>query len=179
MEYFREVINSTKGRKGKSKPPLGGVYKEVEVEEIANFVGVVASSFPSLSAFAASDSDLFLGEFLLFDPKDVLFFLIHGVISSGFCPDVFPVRFPVYPTESQNRVFFHGFWWLHTEGRPCRGNLLKLAERHGVSISVDRGDVCCRSLVNVVAGSGAIASLLIVLIVYRRADQAFCGCELD
>ena len=32
MEYFREVINSTKGRKGKSKPPLGGVYKEVEVE---------------------------------------------------------------------------------------------------------------------------------------------------
>ena len=33
MEYFREAINSTKGRKGKSKPPLGGVYKEVEVEE--------------------------------------------------------------------------------------------------------------------------------------------------
>ena len=33
MEYFREVINSTKGRKGKSKPPLGGVYKDVEVEE--------------------------------------------------------------------------------------------------------------------------------------------------
>ncbi|KAF2542601.1 hypothetical protein F2Q68_00030870 [Brassica cretica] len=32
MEYFREVINSTKGRKGKIKPPLGGVYKEVEVE---------------------------------------------------------------------------------------------------------------------------------------------------
>ena len=33
MEYFREVINSTKGTKGKSKPPLGGVYKDVEVEE--------------------------------------------------------------------------------------------------------------------------------------------------
>ena len=33
MEYFREAINSTKGRKGKSKPPLGGVYKDVEVEE--------------------------------------------------------------------------------------------------------------------------------------------------
>ena len=33
IEYFREAINSTKGRKGKSKPPLGGVYKEVEVEE--------------------------------------------------------------------------------------------------------------------------------------------------
>lgn len=32
MEYFREAINSTKGRKGKSKPPLGGVYKDVEVE---------------------------------------------------------------------------------------------------------------------------------------------------
>ena len=33
MEYLREAINSTKGRKGKSKPPLGGVYKDVEVEE--------------------------------------------------------------------------------------------------------------------------------------------------
>ena len=33
MEYFRESINSTKGRKGKSKPPLGGEYKDVEVEE--------------------------------------------------------------------------------------------------------------------------------------------------
>ncbi|KAF3599121.1 hypothetical protein F2Q69_00035255 [Brassica cretica] len=28
MEYFREAINSTEGRKGKSKPPLGGVYKD-------------------------------------------------------------------------------------------------------------------------------------------------------
>ena len=33
MEYFCEAINSTEGRKGKSKPPLGGVYKDVEVEE--------------------------------------------------------------------------------------------------------------------------------------------------
>ena len=33
MEYFNETINSTEGRKGKSKPPLGGVYKDVEVEE--------------------------------------------------------------------------------------------------------------------------------------------------
>ncbi|KAF2575520.1 hypothetical protein F2Q70_00003231 [Brassica cretica] len=33
MEYFREAINSTEGRKGKSKPPLGGVYKDVEVED--------------------------------------------------------------------------------------------------------------------------------------------------
>ena len=33
MEYFCEVINSTEGKKGKSKPPLGGVYKDVEVEE--------------------------------------------------------------------------------------------------------------------------------------------------
>ncbi|KAF2549015.1 hypothetical protein F2Q70_00020968 [Brassica cretica] len=33
MENFREAINSTKGRKGKSKPPLGGVYKDVKVEE--------------------------------------------------------------------------------------------------------------------------------------------------
>ena len=31
MEYSREAINSTKGRKGKSKPPLGGVYKDVDV----------------------------------------------------------------------------------------------------------------------------------------------------
>ena len=33
MVYFREAINSTNGRKGKSKPPLGGVYKDVEVEK--------------------------------------------------------------------------------------------------------------------------------------------------
>ncbi|KAF3532739.1 hypothetical protein DY000_02039782 [Brassica cretica] len=33
MEYFREAINLTEGRKGKSKPPLGGVDKDVEVEE--------------------------------------------------------------------------------------------------------------------------------------------------
>ncbi|KAF3506018.1 hypothetical protein F2Q69_00005781 [Brassica cretica] len=33
MEYFREVINSTKGRKGKSKPPLRGLYKDAELEE--------------------------------------------------------------------------------------------------------------------------------------------------
>ncbi|WZZ15782.1 hypothetical protein YC2023_108871 [Brassica napus] len=33
MEYFCEAINSTEGRKGKSKPALGGVYKDVEVEE--------------------------------------------------------------------------------------------------------------------------------------------------
>ena len=33
IEYFREAINLTEGRKGKSKPPLGGVYKDVEVEE--------------------------------------------------------------------------------------------------------------------------------------------------
>ena len=34
IEYFRESINSTEGRNGKSKPPLGGVYKDVEVEEV-------------------------------------------------------------------------------------------------------------------------------------------------
>ncbi|KAF3564722.1 hypothetical protein DY000_02014486 [Brassica cretica] len=33
MEYFRQAINSTNGRKGKNKPPLGGVYKDVKVEE--------------------------------------------------------------------------------------------------------------------------------------------------
>ena len=33
MEYFREAINSTEGRKGKRKPSLGGVYKDFEVEE--------------------------------------------------------------------------------------------------------------------------------------------------
>ena len=32
MEYFREAINSTEGMKEKSKPPLGGLYKDVEVE---------------------------------------------------------------------------------------------------------------------------------------------------
>ena len=34
MEYFREAINSTEGRKGKSKPILGGVYKDIGVEDI-------------------------------------------------------------------------------------------------------------------------------------------------
>ena len=33
MEYLREAINSTEGRKGKSKPTLGGVYKDFEVED--------------------------------------------------------------------------------------------------------------------------------------------------
>ena len=33
MEYFCKAINSTEGKKGKSKPPLGGVYKDVKVEE--------------------------------------------------------------------------------------------------------------------------------------------------
>ena len=33
MEYFCEAINPNEGRKGKSKPPLRGVYKDVEVEE--------------------------------------------------------------------------------------------------------------------------------------------------
>ena len=33
MEYFREAINSTEGSKGKSNQPLGGVYKDVEVED--------------------------------------------------------------------------------------------------------------------------------------------------
>ena len=33
IEYFREAINSTEGIKEKSKPPLRGVYKDVEVEE--------------------------------------------------------------------------------------------------------------------------------------------------
>ena len=33
MEYFCEAINSTEGWKWKNKPPLGGVYKDFEVEE--------------------------------------------------------------------------------------------------------------------------------------------------
>ena len=33
IEYFCEAINSTEARKGKRKRPLGGVYKDVEVEE--------------------------------------------------------------------------------------------------------------------------------------------------
>ncbi|KAF3526881.1 hypothetical protein F2Q69_00047537 [Brassica cretica] len=37
MEYIREVINSTKGRKGKSKPPIGGVYKDVEMNSQKQF----------------------------------------------------------------------------------------------------------------------------------------------
>ena len=33
MKYFREAINLTEGRKGNSKPPLGGVYKDVDSED--------------------------------------------------------------------------------------------------------------------------------------------------
>ncbi|KAF2557428.1 hypothetical protein F2Q68_00016790 [Brassica cretica] len=33
MEYFREVINLTEGRKGKEKTASRGVYKNVEVED--------------------------------------------------------------------------------------------------------------------------------------------------
>ncbi|KAF3585887.1 hypothetical protein F2Q69_00030634 [Brassica cretica] len=33
MEYFREVINLTEGRKGKEKTTSRGVYKNVEVED--------------------------------------------------------------------------------------------------------------------------------------------------
>ena len=33
IEYFREAINSTEGRKGKRKLPLGGVCKDVELED--------------------------------------------------------------------------------------------------------------------------------------------------
>ncbi|KAF2619334.1 hypothetical protein F2Q68_00039620 [Brassica cretica] len=37
MEYFCEAINSTEGRKGKSKPPLGGVYKDFETNSQRQF----------------------------------------------------------------------------------------------------------------------------------------------
>ncbi|KAF2541662.1 hypothetical protein F2Q68_00030682 [Brassica cretica] len=60
-----------------------------------------------------------------------------------------------------------------------REHRLKLVERRGVCISVDNRDVCCLSLVNVVAGTGAIASLLIVQIVCRHTDRASFGFELD
>ena len=33
VEYLCEAINTIEGRKGKRKPPLRGVYKDVEVEE--------------------------------------------------------------------------------------------------------------------------------------------------
>ena len=33
MEYFRETINLTEGRKRNSKPPLGGIYKDLEAED--------------------------------------------------------------------------------------------------------------------------------------------------
>ncbi|KAF3516534.1 hypothetical protein DY000_02059918 [Brassica cretica] len=43
MEYFREAINSTKGRNAKSKPPLGGVYKDVETNTHKQFYLLVHS----------------------------------------------------------------------------------------------------------------------------------------
>ena len=33
IKYFRKVINSTSGRKGKNKTASRGVYKDIEVEE--------------------------------------------------------------------------------------------------------------------------------------------------
>ena len=47
------------------------------IAEITDFIDIVASSFPSLSAFAGSDSSLLLGELFLFDSKDVFFFFSH------------------------------------------------------------------------------------------------------
>ncbi|KAF3607546.1 hypothetical protein DY000_02046882 [Brassica cretica] len=46
MEYFSEAIISTESRKGKRKPPLGGVYKDVESNSPARRVG---STNPSSS----------------------------------------------------------------------------------------------------------------------------------
>ena len=37
MEYFREAIITTEGRKGNSKPPLEGVYKDVEEQKTILF----------------------------------------------------------------------------------------------------------------------------------------------
>ncbi|KAF3580473.1 hypothetical protein DY000_02031244 [Brassica cretica] len=67
------------------------------------------------------------------------------------------------PKESQNQVFFRGFGLILAEKRPCRERLLNLLERCGVSIN--RGNVSCWSIFNVVIGSGAVTSLLVVEIV--------------
>ena len=52
MEYLCEAINLTEGRKGKSKPPLGGLYKDVEVEDAEghNF-STAFRAFRQLSVF--------------------------------------------------------------------------------------------------------------------------------
>ena len=49
------------------------------IAEIAN-LRVFASKFPTLSAFAASASSLFHGQFFLFVPEDGFFFFDHRVV---------------------------------------------------------------------------------------------------
>ena len=48
------------------------------IMEIVDFIVIIASSFPTLSAFSASESGLLLGELFLFAPENVFFFLSHG-----------------------------------------------------------------------------------------------------
>ncbi|WZZ51149.1 hypothetical protein YC2023_051256 [Brassica napus] len=56
------------------------------INEIVDLVKVVVSRFLSLPAFAARDSSLFLGDFLLFYLKDVFFFLSHGLFEQKILP---------------------------------------------------------------------------------------------
>ena len=38
MKYFREAINSIESIKGKIKPPLGGLYKDVKVQDAKGII---------------------------------------------------------------------------------------------------------------------------------------------
>ncbi|KAF3566844.1 hypothetical protein DY000_02016863 [Brassica cretica] len=58
-----------------------GRFRDV-IADVAN-LRFVTSGFPTLSAFAASDPSLLFGQFLMFYPEDVFFFLCHGLVKQG------------------------------------------------------------------------------------------------
>ncbi|KAF8096362.1 hypothetical protein N665_0310s0003, partial [Sinapis alba] len=60
-----------------------GHFRDV-ITEIVNLEEIVANSFPTLSAFAASDLSLVFGQFFLFYPENIFFFFFHELVEQGF-----------------------------------------------------------------------------------------------
>ncbi|KAF3504593.1 hypothetical protein F2Q69_00043496 [Brassica cretica] len=105
-----------------------GRFRDV-IADVAN-LRFVTSGFPTFSVFAASDPSLLFGQFLMFCPEDVFFFLCHGLVKQGIflsraAPCSYrmhisgwfrreliltglPVRSPFFPTEWQSQVFSRG-----------------------------------------------------------------------
>ncbi|KAF2546877.1 hypothetical protein F2Q70_00021692 [Brassica cretica] len=176
-----------------------GYLRDV-ITEVSSFIEIVASSFSRLSAFAASDSSMFLDELLFVQPRRR--FILPRMNEESIRFVQLQVLLGCTCEIESSFVDSGGSMWKDDPGSRCQGfdmfresaddlilffrlfrksreHFLKLVEHRGVGISVDHGDVRCRSLINVVADSGVVASLLILLIVCRHIDQVFCGCELD